>query len=337
MTETSSNLGLSYVQSAQAQKHITVNESFLRLDALVQLAVVSASIGAQPASPIDGECYLLPSGKTGAAWGAMANGAIAYYRDGVWEAITPREGWRAWAKDANELLIYDGAAWASAWLANSRKLLFTPGGDGAVSIYRIDTARTQNPRTAVISSISTDTITITTTDAGLFFANSMMSGVSYVRIWNTSKTPDESAWVKAQPANNQLQVVGAAAIAGWTNGETIQIGDPTDQTPNRFIALDVSPMLQSVLGRVFRQSGVLCKMLASGNGVLNKVDISENGATGANQPARSFTDGSTNGAQNTIPCSVLSPVSNSNLVFVQETATGSNVAIAGVNVIGVWV
>lgn len=337
MSETSTNLALPFLASGQAQKHVTVNESVLRLDALVQLAVVSASVSAQPGSPSDGQIYILPTGKTGSAWGAMTVGALAYYRDGAWEQITPREGFRAWVKDTNELLLYNGSAWGSLWVENSRKLLFTPGGDGAVSIYRMDTTRVQNPRTAVISSIATDTITLTTTDAGLFFNSAMMAGVSYVRIWNTSKTPDQSAWVKAQPANNQLQVLSAAALSGWAGGETIEIGDPTDQTPNRFIALDISPMLQSVLGRVFRQAGVLCKMLASGVGAQNKVDISENGAAGANQPLRSFTDGSINGAQNAIPCSVLSPVSNSNLVFVQETATGSTVAIAGVNVVGVWV
>lgn len=327
----------SFLAAGQAQKHVTVNESLLRLDALVQLSAISATTSAQPGSPADGDIYLLPAGKTGADWGAMTDGALAYFRDGVWEELTPHGGWRCYVADTKTLLARDASSWRGVWASDEHRIVFTPGGDGVVSIYRIDTPRAQNPRTATISTIATDTITLTTTGAGLFFS-ATMAGVSYVRIWNTSKTPNQSAWVKAAPASNQLRVVDAAALSGWANGETIQIGDPTSVTPNRYIAIDISPMMQAVLGRVFGQSGVICKMLASGaGGVQNKVDVSESGATGSNQPLRSFTDGSTNGAQNTIPCSVLSPVSNSNLVYLQETATGSGVAIAGANVIAVLV
>jgi hypothetical protein len=103
---------LPFLAAGQAQKHVTVNESLLRLDALVQLAVVSATTSVEPASPAAGALYILPAGKTGDAWGAMANGALAYYRDGAWEELTPREGWLAFVKDTGELLHYDGAAWA---------------------------------------------------------------------------------------------------------------------------------------------------------------------------------------------------------------------------------
>ena len=39
----SKNLQLPFLTAAQAHKHVTVNESLLRLDALVQLSVVSAT------------------------------------------------------------------------------------------------------------------------------------------------------------------------------------------------------------------------------------------------------------------------------------------------------
>lgn len=61
-------LALPYLAAGQAQKHVTVNESLRRLDALVQLSAVSATTTAQPASPSDGDIYLLPTGKTGATW-----------------------------------------------------------------------------------------------------------------------------------------------------------------------------------------------------------------------------------------------------------------------------
>ena len=117
MSDTSPNLLLPYLAAGQAQKHVTVNETIQRLDALVQLAVVSATTSAEPASPADGALYILPAGKTGAAWGAMADAALAYYRDGAWEEIAPREGWLAYVKDSDQLVRYAGANWA----------LFSPG------------------------------------------------------------------------------------------------------------------------------------------------------------------------------------------------------------------
>ncbi len=127
------NLHLPFLAQGQAQKHVTINETLLRLDALLQLSVESASTSAEPASPSDGQVYILPAGKSGAHWSAMANGALAYYRDGVWEEIAPREGWRAWARDSDAFLIFTGAAWS--------KLAGVPAGGAAKALaYKIDAA-----------------------------------------------------------------------------------------------------------------------------------------------------------------------------------------------------
>ncbi len=80
-----SNLVLPYLAVGQAQKHVTVNETLRRLDAVVQLSVVSASTTAEPGSPTDGAVYIVPSGKSGASWSSFANWSLGYYRDGVWE------------------------------------------------------------------------------------------------------------------------------------------------------------------------------------------------------------------------------------------------------------
>jgi len=332
----STRLGLPYLAAAQAQKHVTVNESLLRLDALVQPSARSATTSAQPGSPADGDVYLLPAGKTGAAWGAMANGAIAYYRDGAWEELTPHAGWRCYVEDEAALYAHNGSAWKRIAAEQEHRLIFTPGGDGVISIYRIDTARVQNPRTATIDSVASDTITLSAAVSGVLFG-ALMAGVSYARIWNTSKTPNQSAWVKAAPSSTTLQVVDAAAISGWTNGETIQLGDPTDQTPGRVIALDISPMLQAALGRVFRQSGVLMKGIIEGASTLALLDTSETGATGSFSGYRSESTGARLGGQHTQSTSVQSPISNSNLVFIRETVTGTALGITALSVIGVWV
>lgn len=109
--EQSPRLSLSYVMPAQTQKHVTVNESLRRLDALTQLTVQSRTTTAEPAAPSDGDAYILPAGASGAAWDNFASSAVAAFQDSAWAQITPAEGWRAWVSDNDELVVHDGAGW----------------------------------------------------------------------------------------------------------------------------------------------------------------------------------------------------------------------------------
>ncbi len=111
MNDFSTRLGLPYLMPAQAQKHVTVNESLRALDALVQMSAVTRGLAGQPAAPADGECYILPAGKTGLDWGPMADGAVAYYRDGAWVQLRPKAGWRVWIADEAIMAVYDGEVW----------------------------------------------------------------------------------------------------------------------------------------------------------------------------------------------------------------------------------
>jgi len=104
-------LGLPYVVAAQAQKHIPINESLARLDGLVQLAVESRVLAAQPASPVAGCVWILPSGATGAAWVGQPAGTLVRFEGGAWEAMAPAEGVLAWVKDENQMVAFDGSSW----------------------------------------------------------------------------------------------------------------------------------------------------------------------------------------------------------------------------------
>jgi Protein of unknown function (DUF2793) len=119
------NLVLPFLAVGQAQKHVTVNEALRKLDALVQMSVVSATTLAEPSSPPDGVVYIVPPGKTGAHWSAYAGHALAYYRDGAWAEIAPREGWLAFVKDAGRLLVYRGASWSPAAAGLADANIFT--------------------------------------------------------------------------------------------------------------------------------------------------------------------------------------------------------------------
>jgi hypothetical protein len=108
---TSPRLKLPYILPAQAQKHVVANETFRRLDALVQLSVKSASLAAQPAAPAEGDAYILPAGASGADWSLMNTGAVAAFQDGQWIEHAPRPGWRAYVVALGASRLYDGAAW----------------------------------------------------------------------------------------------------------------------------------------------------------------------------------------------------------------------------------
>lgn len=109
--DVSPRLGLPYVVAAQAQKHIPINESLARLDGLVQLAVENRAVATQPASPIAGGVWILPTAATGSAWAGQPAGTLMRFEAGAWEPLVPAEGVLAWVKDENQMVVYDGAAW----------------------------------------------------------------------------------------------------------------------------------------------------------------------------------------------------------------------------------
>ncbi len=107
----SPRLSLCYLMPAQAQKHVTVNETFRRLDQLVQQTVLSRTVAAEPGAPNDGDAYILPASPTGTVWSTFSQNNIAAYQDGAWTQISAAEGFSAWVADTDEFIIYDGAAW----------------------------------------------------------------------------------------------------------------------------------------------------------------------------------------------------------------------------------
>ncbi|MFZ5617252.1 MAG: DUF2793 domain-containing protein, partial [Pseudomonadota bacterium] len=123
----SPRLGLSYIMPQQAQKHVTANESFRRLDALVQAGVKSASVPAEPASPAEGDAYIVPAGAIGANWSAMTANSIAAFQDAQWMELAPRAGWRVWIEDIGAARVFDGALWIGEGAAGGTASFFSLG------------------------------------------------------------------------------------------------------------------------------------------------------------------------------------------------------------------
>ena len=126
MSETTPNLDLPLVMPAQAQKHVTVNESLLRLDALVQAQAQSRSLAVQPGAPESGQCWLVPAGASGADWALMTPGELAIWRDGFWSEVSPKAGWRVHVLDEARDVVFDGSNWHLA--GADTVLAESPGG-----------------------------------------------------------------------------------------------------------------------------------------------------------------------------------------------------------------
>lgn len=102
-------LDLPLVLPAQAQKHVTVNEAFARLDAVAQLRLVSAAVATPPGSAAEGAAYLVPVSASG-DW-AGQGGKIAVRSNGGWVFLSPKAGWRAWDMDAGAYRTCYGPGW----------------------------------------------------------------------------------------------------------------------------------------------------------------------------------------------------------------------------------
>jgi len=109
MSDTSPRLDLPYIQSAQAQKHVTHNEALRLLDVLVQLTVESFGATNPPALPIEGNVYALGLGANG-AWSGQDE-ALAIWVDGAWQFHTPQVGWRATLAASAEIRVWTGTSW----------------------------------------------------------------------------------------------------------------------------------------------------------------------------------------------------------------------------------
>lgn len=121
MTETS-HLGLPLLAPAQAQKHVTVNEALTRLDAMVQLRLISTSLATPPSSAVEGDCYGVPMGAVN-DW-AGREGQLACFTNNGWDFVAPKRGWRAMVLDQGHMALFDGTAWRGGGLS------LTPGGAG---------------------------------------------------------------------------------------------------------------------------------------------------------------------------------------------------------------
>lgn len=112
MSDDTPLLNLPLLQPAQAQKHVTHNEALRLLDITVQLAVLDRDLNAPPATPSEGDRYIIGPAPTG-EWQGRA-GQIAAFWGGIWVFLPPADGWQARLLDESVTLAFQGGLWSPA-------------------------------------------------------------------------------------------------------------------------------------------------------------------------------------------------------------------------------
>ena len=106
---TTPRTALPLLAAAQAQKHVTHNEALLQLDALLFARFLDRDLTAPPASPADGDTYLIDATASGDWTGE--DGQIAFCADGAWRFYAPFTGLAAYVVDETKLIVFNGTSW----------------------------------------------------------------------------------------------------------------------------------------------------------------------------------------------------------------------------------
>lgn len=103
------NLKLPFIAPAQAQKHITVNTAFQKLDIAVNIAVRDVNMTMPPTDAAEGERFALSDSPEG-VW-AGHGGEIAAWQNGVWEFYAPAIGTLIWCKASEAIYVKQATQW----------------------------------------------------------------------------------------------------------------------------------------------------------------------------------------------------------------------------------
>ncbi len=82
------------------------------LDALVMLSAIDRDLSSPPASPDEGDRYIVKAPGSGdVAW---EDDNVVVFIDGHWRAHPPQPGWTCYVQDEGALIAWDGTAWQPA-------------------------------------------------------------------------------------------------------------------------------------------------------------------------------------------------------------------------------
>lgn len=250
-------LNLPYLAAGQAQKHVTLNEALLALDAICQLVLKSTTVATPPASAAEGDCHAVPAG-AGGVWAAQV-GQIAGWFDGGWQFFTPGEGWLAFVEDAQSLHVFRAGAWqpASAVQQDLERLGIATTATGstrfaiASAVARFDHAGDDHRMVVNKAALSNTASLLFQTG----YSGRAEFGLTGSDAFQLKVSADGTAWhdaMSASPSQVTLQSVTSGNLRLMTNGTgSLRLG--TGGTER--IALDSAGHLVPLADNVSRLGG----------------------------------------------------------------------------------
>lgn len=272
MPDDTTILSLPLILPAQAQKHVTHNEALVKLDLVVQLAVINRTLTTPPALPTIGDRHIVASGATG-PWTGQA-GRIAMFTQAGWQFTQPLPGWQAYVMAESQMAYFNGLTWIAL-------------SDGPFTVGRLGVSATPDAtnRLAVSSpatllnhagsghqlklnkAVSSDT-------ASLLF----QTGFGGRAEMGTAGSDDFSVKVSADGSSWSVALVSAAATGEVTLPQPLHLGG---QASDPATPADGMLWLNTTTGEVKVQSAGVTQTVGGGGGGVSDGDKGDITVTGA--------------------------------------------------------
>ena len=275
MPDTTVNLEMPIILPSQAQKHVTHNEALLVLDAVVQLCLEALEQNAPPTAFADGQIWSIGQTPTG-EW-THYPGLLAMRASSGWLFVRPREGWRAWDRSNNALLIYHNNAWTPLPLFN------LPGvGIGtmfdAVNRLAVASQATLLTHDGAGHQLKINKAAVADTASLLFQSNwsgRAEMGLAGSDAFAIKVSSDGTAWAEALAANPVTGRVtlpaGATLAAGSAAAPSLSFGTETNTGLNQPAAGQIGVSVGGTQRAVVSAAGLAVTGLMSGTAVTQSV------------------------------------------------------------------
>lgn len=109
MTDLTARLKLPLLQPGQAQKEMFHNEALTLIDAALHPATAAPATNDPPATPADGQMWIIGATPSG-AWSGRA-GTLATWTSGGWRFVAPLPGMTVWLSGSARWAWHDGTVW----------------------------------------------------------------------------------------------------------------------------------------------------------------------------------------------------------------------------------
>ena len=274
MPDDTTILSLPLILPAQAQKHVTHNEALVKLDLMVQLAVINRTLVTAPALPTIGDRHIVAAGATG-PWVGQS-GRIAMFTEAGWQFTQPLPGWQAYVMAESQMAYFNGLVWIALsegpFTVGQLGVSATPDVTNRLSVSSPATLFNHagsGHQLKLNKSVSGDT-------ASLLF----QTGFSGRAEMGTAGTDDFSVKVSADGSAWSVALVSSAATGEVTLPKPVHLGG---QAADPSAPADGTLWLNTTTGDVKVRSAGVTQVIGGGGGISDgdkgDITVSGSGAT----------------------------------------------------------